>query len=103
MLRRLALREGTAFAFLPNDASLARLIQREFEAVLGDLYARRAFAGNSAAEGFQVIADSRINTDATRDQGRLLVELRVAPSERLSFLTIRLVQTSGDQLRVQEG
>jgi hypothetical protein len=103
LLRRLALREGTAFAFLPNDPSLARLIQREFEAVLGDLYARGAFAGRSAAEGFQVIADSRINTDATRDQGRLLVELRVAPSEPLGFLTIRLVQTSGDQLRVQEG
>jgi hypothetical protein len=102
LLRRLALREGSAFAFMANDAVLSRLVQREFEAMLGDLFARGAFAGRVPDEGFQVIADGRINTRTTRDQGRFMVELRVAPSEPLSFLTIRLVQSGGDQLSLQE-
>ena len=102
LLRRLALREGTAFAFLPNDDALARLITREFEAILGELYHRGAFAGRVESEAFQVIADGRINTDRERETGRLLVERRVAPSKPLAFLTVRLLQLGGESLRTEE-
>jgi hypothetical protein len=103
VLRRLALREGATFAFLPNDEFLARLVAREFESVLTDLFVRGAFAGRTESEAFQVITDSRVNTQRERETGRLVVELRVAPSRPLAFLTIRLLQLGGEQLRSEEG
>lgn len=102
LLRRLALREGQAWAFEPNDAALRRAVQRGFEAWLGELYARGAFAGASAAEGFRVLTESGTAAALSEDRGRLLVELRVAPSLPLAFLLLRLVQR-GERLAVEEG
>jgi hypothetical protein len=102
LLRRLALREGQAWAFEPNDAALRRAVQRGFEAWLGELYARGAFAGASAAEGFRVVTESGTAAALSEDRGRLLVELRVAPSLPLAFLLLRLVQR-GERLAVEEG
>ena len=42
-----------------------------------------------------------LNTAQSVDQGRFIVELRVAPSLPMSFLTVRLVQ-SGDRTLVME-
>jgi hypothetical protein len=42
-----------------------------------------------------------VNTPRSVDQGRFIVELRVAPSLPMTFLTVRLVQ-SGDRLLVLE-
>jgi hypothetical protein len=103
LLRRLVTREGTAMVFRPNDDSLRRLVQREFEQVLGDLFVRGAFAGDSHDEGYRVVADASVNTPQSIDLGRFIVELRVAPSHPLMFLTVRLVQEGGTLLGVQEG
>jgi phage tail sheath protein FI len=70
--------------------------------MLGGMHARGAFAGTTAVSSFQVVTDPSLNTAAARDQGRFIVELRVAPSLPLTFLTVRLIQ-SGDQLTVREG
>jgi hypothetical protein len=103
LLRRLATREGAAMVFRPNDDSLRRLVQREFERVLGDLFVQGAFAGTSHDEGYRVVADDSVNTPQTVDLGRFIVELRVAPSHPLVFLTVRLVQEGGTLLGVEEG
>jgi phage tail sheath protein FI len=95
LLRRLALREGTAFVFRSNDNALRRLAERLFEQVLGDLFVRGAFAGARHEEGYVVVADDTVNTPQSRDAGRFIVELRVAPSHPLMFLTVRLVQEGG--------
>jgi len=42
-----------------------------------------------------------LNTPRSMEQGRFIVELRVAPSLPLRFLTVRLVQ-NGDRGFVQE-
>jgi hypothetical protein len=94
LLRRLALRLGAAYVFEPNDASLLRSVQRGFEGMLEFLYARGAFAGATPAAAFQVVTAGALNTPAAADQGRFLVELRVAPSSPLTFLTVRLAQTA---------
>lgn len=93
LLRRLALRAGATYAFEPHDDAFRRLVQRGFETLLGNLFARGAFAGQTRGEAFQVVADASVNPPESVDQGRLVVELRVAPSQPLTFLTIRLVQT----------
>ncbi len=102
LLRRLALRLGARYAFEPNGELLQRTVKRGFDAMLGDMFERGAFAGNTTATSFQVITSSSINTQQSLDQGRFIVELRVAPSLPMTFLTIRLVQT-GDRAMVTEG
>lgn len=99
LLRRLALREGAAYVFEPNDTVFQRMVQRGFESWLTLMFGRGAFSGRTAAESFQV---NVISTPQDIDAGRFIVELRVAPSLPLKFLTIRLVQTGVHGL-VQEG
>jgi hypothetical protein len=100
LLRRLALRHGDVQAFERNDDVTRRTIRRSFETLLGFLFAEGAFAGRSAREGFAVTTPV---TPADLDQGRLVVELRVAPSLPLEFLTIRLVREGAGTLQVQVG
>ena len=92
LLRRLALREGTQHVFDPNDDELRRLVRRRFEDWLADLFARGAFKGATHEQAYQVITDRSVNPRTSIDQGRLIVEIRVAPSQPLAFLTVRLLQ-----------
>jgi len=91
LLRRVALRLGPTYVFEPNDGALRRMVQRGFEEVLGDLHARGAFAGRDAAGAYQVVAGSPEAPDAA-ERGLFFVELRVAPSLPMRFVTVRLVQ-----------
>jgi hypothetical protein len=101
LLRRLALREGATYVFEPNDAALRRTVQRGFEAILTRMFERGAFAGRTATTAFQVTTGESVNPPQQVDNGRFVVELRVAPSLPMTFLTVRLVQ-SGDRASVVE-
>ncbi len=101
LLRRLALRLGAIFVFEPNSDAFRRLVQRNFEAMLGQMFARGAFAGSTPDTAFQVVTSSSLNTPQGIEQGRFIIELRVAPSLPMRFLTIRLIQT-GDRGVVTE-
>ncbi len=102
LLRRLALREGTRYVFESNDEDFRSGVRRQFEQLLSGLYIRGAFAGKNAGEAYRVVADSSVNARESLDQGRFIVELRVAPSQPLQFLTIRLAQSGPADLRVRE-
>jgi hypothetical protein len=102
LLRRAALKLGANYVFEPNDSSFRRSVERGFEALLDGMFLRGAFAGRTARDAFQVVVDSTLNTPASIDQGRFIVELRVAPSLPLSFLTVRLLQAA-DRTFVTEG
>jgi hypothetical protein len=99
LLRRLAIQRGSRYVFEPSDDSFRRMVQRGFEVTLGEMFERGAFAGNTAATAFQVVTDASVNTPRSMDAGRFIVELRVAPSRPMAFLTVRLVR-SGDRLTV---
>lgn len=101
LLRRLALRHGPAYVFEPNDEALQRLVQRGFETWLDQMFARGAFAGATPQTSYQVVTSRALNTPPSVEQGRFIVELRVAPSLPMRFLTLRLVQ-SGDRALVTE-
>ena len=102
LLRRLALRLGATYVFEPNDDSFRRLVERGFEEMLEDMFTRGAFAGQTPSTSYRVDAGSPPNTPQSVDQGRFIVELRVAPSEPLSFMTIRLLQTTERDVAVEE-
>jgi phage tail sheath protein FI len=102
LLRRLAVREGSDLVFQTNDDALRRLAERKFNALLGRLYVRGAFAGGTHQQAYRVVADASVNQSSGVDLGRFIVELRVAPSRPLAFLTIRLVQRGGELLTAQE-
>jgi hypothetical protein len=101
-LRKTVLLVGVDYVFEPNNDVFRRGLQRGFERLLESLFVRGAFAGRIAREAFQVVTDSRVNTAEAMDAGRFFVELRVAPSLPLRFLTVRLVQTA-DRTLVTEG
>jgi len=101
LLRRLALREGATLVFEPNDATFRRLVQRHFERMLRDMFVKGAFRGAQPDQAFRVVADETLNTPRQAEQGRFFVDLKVAPSLPMRFLTIRLQQT-GDRLSVSE-
>ena len=101
-LRKTALLEGNQYVFEPLSDVFRRGVQRGFENLLNDLAHRGAFAGNTRNEQFQVVVEGGLNTSITADQGRFYVELRVAPSLPLHFLTVRLLQQA-DRTFVTEG
>lgn len=100
LLRRLATLHGTDYVFEPNSGAFRRRIQRGFEALLALLFERGAFAGARADDAFRVDVDDPPNSGPSLDAGRLIVDLKVAPSVPLEFLTVRLVR-SGDRFTVE--
>jgi len=100
LLRRAALKLGPTYVFEPNDDALRRMVQRGFEDLLGDLFSRGAFAGQDAEGAFQVVAGSPEVKDAA-ERGLFFVELRVAPSLPMRFVTVRLVQ-GGEGAQIAE-
>jgi phage tail sheath protein FI len=102
LLRRLALRLGATYVFEPNGDAFRRLVRRGFEGLLGEMFSRGAFAGATPADSFRVVTNSELNTRQLADQGRFIVELKVAPSRPLTFLTLRLVQAGDRGLAAEE-
>ena len=98
LLRRLALKLGATYVFEPNSPAFRRIVQRGFESVLEYMFERGAFAGATRENAFRVVASS---TPQEMDLGRFIVELKVAPSLPMTFLTVRLVQ-AGDRAIVTE-
>jgi hypothetical protein len=101
LLRRLVLRLGEPFVFEPNGENLRIRVRHTFESVLAGLQARGAFAGRTAAESYRVECNDELNPRYTSEAGRLIAQIKIAPSRPLVFLTIRLVQT-GARGRVEE-
>ncbi|MFD9100219.1 hypothetical protein ACFVZN_03995 [Streptomyces virginiae] len=96
LLRRIALREGPAYVFEPDGPAARSALRRRFEAVLSELLVRGAFAGSTRADSFQVTTPT-----SPAGEGRLLVELRVAPSVPLRFLLVRLLRSGEGDLSVE--
>jgi hypothetical protein len=102
LLRRLALRLGATYVFEPHSDAFRRQVKRGFEGLLGEMFERGAFAGATPSASFQVNTGSELNTPQLTDLGRFIVELKVAPSLPLVFLTLRLVQTGDRGLAAEE-
>jgi len=98
LLRRTLLRRGMTYVFEPNGPVLRRAVERSLTTTLDDLQQRGAFAGATSEQSFRIAVQQ---SDSDIDAGRLVVELAVAPSQPIRFLTLRLVQ-QGARLSILE-
>ena len=98
LLRRVALLHGASYAFEGNSEIVRRTVQRGFERILARMFALGAFAGATAAQAFVVNVLAPVDAGA---DGQLVIELQVAPSRPLSFITVRLVRSGGGGLQVE--
>lgn len=98
LIRRLAIQLGTDYVFEPFDGVFRRMVERAFERRLTTLFERGAFRGRTSTEAYQVQV---ISTPNDVDNGRFIVEIKIAPSLPLTFVIVRLVQ-SGDRSEVIE-
>jgi hypothetical protein len=95
LLRRLAMREGVRYVFQNISPAFQRQVTRQFEQWMQQMLASGAFAGLSAQDSYRVIADQTVNPQDSIDQGRFIVQLQVAPSVPMRFLTVQLMQSDG--------
>jgi len=102
LLRRLARREGERYVFEANDLTLRRSLERSFDALLQRLMQRGAFRGASAAESYRLRTASGARASEEIERGECSLEIRVAPSRPLRFLTLRVLR-AGEQLSIEEG
>jgi hypothetical protein len=102
LLRRLAYRVGVRYVFEPNNDSFRRAVQTNMQAVMENLYEKGALRGNTPSQAFRVNTGELVNTRQSVEAGRLFVELKVAPSLPMKFLTVRLVHI-GERGFVIEG
>lgn len=102
LLRRLALRRGLDYAFESNHERFREAVRVEFEAVLTRLFERGAFAGRIPEEAFRVVTDESVNPPESVDQGRLVAQIQIAPSQPLEFLIVRLARLADGLLHAVE-
>jgi hypothetical protein len=102
LLRRLAYRVGVRYVFEPNNDAFRRTVQRNFQAVMESLYAKGAFRGKTPSESFRVNTGESVNPPQSVEAGRFFIELKVAPSLPMKFLTVKLLQI-GERGFVIEG
>lgn len=101
LLRRAALLNGVDHVFEPNDDTLSRTVERAFDALLSRMFRLGAFAGRTPVESYQINTGDPPNTPQGVEAGRFIVELKVAPSRPLVFLTVRLARSGSGTLQVE--
>jgi hypothetical protein len=102
-LRKAALLQGQDDVFGKNDDLFRHRLRSRFEDLLRFLFERGAFAGGTAAASYRIAVDGSVNTRADFDQGRVIAQILVAPSQPMEFLTVLLTRSGDGQLQTTEG
>ena len=85
--------EGTQWAvFEPNDVSLWEGVKRTLGGYLHGLWQSGALFGSTAEQAYFVRCDETTNTPETIDQGKLIVEVGLAPVKPAEFVIFRISQ-----------
>ena len=85
--------DGTQWAvFEPNDVSLWEGVTRTLTAFLTGLWQDGALFGTSPEEAFYVKCDAETNPPQSIDEGRLVVEVGIAPVKPAEFVIFRISQ-----------
>lgn len=85
--------DGTQYAvFEPNDQELWAGVTRTLTAFLNGLWRSGALFGTTADEAFYVKCDAETNPPESIDEGKLVVEVGVAPVKPAEFVIFRISQ-----------
>ena len=88
-----AIMDGTQFAvFEPNDQKLWEGLKRTVSAFLRGLWRDGALFGATAEQAFYVKCDNETNPPESIDQGRVVVEVGIAPVKPAEFVIFRIAQ-----------
>jgi hypothetical protein len=84
---------GTQYAvFEPNDMKLWEGLKRTVSAFLRGLWRDGALFGATAEQAFYVKCDAETNPPDSIDQGRVVVEIGIAPVKPAEFVIFRIAQ-----------
>lgn len=87
---------GTGWVvFEPNDRFLWNSIIRNITAFLKIQWLNGALVGATEEEAFYVKCDGETNPQESRDLGRVITEIGVAPSKPAEFVVFRISQSAG--------
>lgn len=81
--------------FEPNDLALWQRVKRTLTGFLRGLYREGALVGATEAEAFYVKCDAELNPPESVDEGKLIVEVGIAPSKPAEFVIFRISQWQG--------
>jgi phage tail sheath protein FI len=85
--------DGTQYAvFEPNDMSLWEGVSRTLTAFLRGLWSAGALFGATADQAFYVKCDAETNPPESIDEGKLVVEVGIAPVKPAEFVVFRISQ-----------
>ena len=76
--------------FEPNDEQLRRRVRRAAEAFLHELHGRGAMGSASLRDAWYVRCDTSTMTQSDVDEGRLILEIGIAPVRPAEFVTLRI-------------
>lgn len=88
-----SIERGTQWVvFEPNEPRLWGKVRRDVNAFLTTVWRDGALFGLSPAEAFYVKCDAEINPPESRDIGRLVIEIGLAPVKPAEFVIFRISQ-----------
>jgi phage tail sheath protein FI len=91
-----SIENGTQWiVFEPNDRMLWGKVRRDVTNFLTMVWRDGALFGASPSEAFYVKCDDELNPPASRDLGRLVVEIGMAPVKPAEFVIFRISQWAG--------
>jgi phage tail sheath protein FI len=91
-----SIENGTQWVvFEPNNRKLWARVSRDVSAFLRMVWRDGALFGSSPAEAFYVKCDDELNPPESRDLGRLVVEIGLAPVKPAEFVIFRISQWAG--------
>lgn len=91
-----SIRRGTQWAvFEPNDADLWQRVKRNITAFLRGLWMQGALVGATPEQAFYVLCDQTNNPQSSVDEGKLIVEIGLAPVKPAEFVIFRIGQWDG--------
>ncbi|MBX2997524.1 MAG: phage tail sheath family protein [Caldilineaceae bacterium] len=80
--------------FEPNDPSLWGKVRRDVGAFLTTVWSSGALYGVSPGQAFYVKCDAETNPPESREMGRLVIEIGIAPVKPAEFVIFRISQWS---------
>ncbi|MEJ3750450.1 phage tail sheath C-terminal domain-containing protein [Actinomycetes bacterium KLBMP 9797] len=91
-----SIRRGTQWAvFEPNDRDLWQRVKRNINSFLRGMWMQGALVGATPEQAFYVLCDESNNPPSSVDEGKLVVEIGIAPVKPAEFVIFRISQWQG--------
>src|SRR3989440_1992652 len=91
-----SIRQGTQWGvFEPNDADLWARVRRTVSSFLRGLWMQGALVGATPDQAFFILCDETNNPPGSVDEGKLVVDVGVAPVKPAEFVIFRISQWQG--------